>query len=115
MTLPKPLPEFLVDHPDGEIRFVGSRISLETIARAFQEGYSAEMMVGLYPTLSLLQIYKAIVFYLENREAVDSLIDESDRICAEYRARAKPGPSMAELRRRMEALTQAKRGAASAR
>ena len=97
------LPDFLVDHPDGEIRFVGSRISLEDVARAFRDGYSAEMILGLFPTLSLLNIYKAIVFYLENQKAVDAVIAETDRWSAEMRAKHEPALDMAEMRRRLEA------------
>lgn len=101
------LPDFLIDHPDGEIRFVGSRISLELVARSFRAGYSAEMILDSYPTLSLLNIYRAIVFYLENRNEVDVLIDDVDRLTGEFEAKHKPRIDIAELRRRLEDRTKA--------
>lgn len=104
------LPDFLVDHPDGEIRFVGSRMSLELVARAFRDGYTAEMIVGLYPTLPLVTVYKAIVFCLENRDFVDKVIADSDRDEEAFHANHKPGLDMAELRRRMAARAGLKTG-----
>ena len=44
------LPEFLVDHPDGEIRLTGHRISLYHVVSFYNEGFSPEMLVGQFPT-----------------------------------------------------------------
>lgn len=32
------LPEFLIDHPDGEIRLSGHRISLYNLVTSYQDG-----------------------------------------------------------------------------
>ena len=94
------LPDFLVDHPDGEIRFVGSRIGIEDVVRAFVEGYTPEMIFGFHPSLSLLLIYKAIVFYLENATEVDAVIEQTNRQIAAGRNSVQPDLSLAALRQR---------------
>lgn len=45
------LPDFLTDHPDGEIRVTGHRISLYTVIRVYNEGQSAEAIHATFPTL----------------------------------------------------------------
>lgn len=101
--LANPLPDFLVDHPDGEVRFVGSRIALYHVVDSFNRGYSPELILGEFPSLNLLTIYKAVVFYLENRQLIDAYMAEIDAEVKKTIADLPRGPSLAELRRRMEA------------
>lgn len=68
------LPEFLVDHPDGEIRLTGHRISLYNVANCYQKGYSPEMIREEFPTIPLALIYKVIAFCLENQKEVDAYV-----------------------------------------
>jgi uncharacterized protein (DUF433 family) len=51
------LPEFLVGHPDDEIRLAGHRIGLYDIVFYYNEGFSPEMLVGQFPTLSLALVH----------------------------------------------------------
>lgn len=41
----------------------GTRISLDSIAYAFQQGLSPESIVQSFPLLTLEQVYGAIAFY----------------------------------------------------
>jgi uncharacterized protein (DUF433 family) len=100
------LPDFLVDHPDGEIRVTGHRIGLFHIVRYYNEGYSPEMLSEQFPTLSLALIHKVIAFYLENRAGVDDYVAKYEAELEQQRAVAPKGPSLAELRRRLESLRQ---------
>ena len=100
------LPDFLVDHLDGEIRLTGHRIGLFHIVRYYIEGYSPEMLIEQFPTLSLALIHKVIAFYLENRAEVDAYVANYEAELEEQRAAAPKGPSLAELRRRLESLRQ---------
>ena len=92
------LADFLVDHPDGEIRVTGHRIGLFHIVRYYNEGYSPEMLIEQFPTLSLALIHKVIAFYLENRSEVDSYVANYEAELEQQRAAAPKGPSLAELR-----------------
>ena len=47
------LPEFLTRHEKGEIRVTGHRIDLFHLVSLYNEGNSAEMLLGFFPRLSL--------------------------------------------------------------
>ena len=100
------LPDFLTD-TDGYIRLTGHRIGLVDIVYYFNEGYSPEMLMGQYPTLPLALIYKVIAFYLENQDQVDAYVATDQAEVERHAAAAKKGPSLAELRRRMENMRRA--------
>ena len=72
------LPEFLVDHPDGEIRLTGHRIGLYDIASFHQDGYTPEMLHKQFPSLPLPLIRQVLDFYRENKEEVDVYVAECD-------------------------------------
>lgn len=101
------LPEFLVDHPDGEIRLTGHRISLYNVVASYKEGSTPEALHEQFPTLKLSLIHRVIAFYRENRVAVDAYVANDQAELDRQRAAASPVvPSLGELRRRMEARRQ---------
>lgn len=102
------LPDFL-NHVDGEIRLTGHRIRLIDIAKRYDEGQSPEgIVLDHYPTLSLPLVYKTIAFYLEHEDEVRRLILEHAEAMAKLEAATpRRGPTLEELRRRMEARRQA--------
>jgi hypothetical protein len=65
------------------------------------------MIVANYPTLSLSLVHKVIAFYLDRSDEVDAYVAEHDRIVAEQMAAARPAPTIAELRARLEAKRKA--------
>ena len=101
------LPDFLIDHPDGEIRLTGHRIGLYHFVFYYNEGYSAEMIACQFPTLTLALIHKTIAFYLENRSDVDAYAAQYRADLERLRANGQHAPSLAELRRRIEDRTAA--------
>ena len=101
------LPEFLTRDDDGHVHVTGHRIALQHLVYFYNQGQSPEMLLCQFPTLSLAVIHKVIAFYLENREAVDRYISEDDAEVARQRAAARKGPSLAELRGRLESIRRA--------
>ncbi len=101
------LPDCLHWHPDGEIRVVGHRIGLYHLIYYYNEGYNAEMLLCQYPTLPLVVIHKVIVFYLENRSAVDTYIADYQAELDRLRATGRHAPSPDELRAGLEARQRA--------
>ena len=97
-------PEFLTHDPDGFVRLTGHRIGLHHLIRAYNEGFSAEMLLGEFPTLSLALIHKVIAFYLDNQPDIDRYIAAEERASESQRAAAAPGPSAQELRQRLRKL-----------
>jgi uncharacterized protein (DUF433 family) len=77
MTLPleaEPLP--LRTDRDGTIRIRQTRVPLETLVHAFNEGSTAEEIAYRYSTLDLADIYATITYYLRHRSAVDEYLRE---------------------------------------
>lgn len=104
------LPDFLTRNEFGEIRLTGHRIGLLHVVDCYNEGHTPEGVQYEYPTLALPLIYKVIAFYLENQAEVDRYVAECRAELDRQAALPSRGPTMAELRKRLEA----KRGAESA-
>lgn len=98
------LSNFLARDPDGFVRLTGHRIGLHHLIRAYNEGFSPEMLLGEFPTLSLALIHKVIAFYLENQPEVDRYIAAEEQASESQRAAAAPSTGLPELRQRSQKL-----------
>jgi uncharacterized protein (DUF433 family) len=86
MTLPleaEPLP--LRTDQDGTIRVGQTRIPLETVIHAFNEGASAEEIAFRYSTLELADVYATITYYLRHPHAVDEYLQSQEARAEEIR------------------------------
>ena len=95
------LPGVLVQDASGQVYLEGHRITLHDVVTRYNKGLSAEMLVGQFPTLPLALVHKVIAFYLEHAEAVDRHVARETETLAAQHARASPGVSLEELRRRL--------------
>jgi uncharacterized protein (DUF433 family) len=69
-----------VDEHDGGYYVAGTRISLDSIVHAFQEGESPESILLSFPMAGpLVKIYGAITFYLENKQKVEAYLSDQER------------------------------------
>lgn len=69
-----------VEERDGGYYIAGTRISLDSIVHAFQEGESPEGILRSFPMAGpLVRIYGAITFYLENKENVEGYLKDQER------------------------------------
>lgn len=55
----------------GVLRIGKTRVSLDSVIIAFNQGATPEQIVYDFDTLSLSEVYAAISYYLQNRETVD--------------------------------------------
>ena len=70
---------YVEDH-DGGYYIAGTRISLDSIVHAFQDGESPESILESFPMAGpLVKIYGAITFYLENKEKVEAYLSDQER------------------------------------
>ena len=60
----EPVP--LVTDLDGVIRVGATRVTLDTVIAAFQEGMTAEGIVEQYPSLRLADVYSVIGYFLRH-------------------------------------------------
>ncbi|HXO21893.1 MAG TPA: DUF433 domain-containing protein [Thermoanaerobaculia bacterium] len=103
MTLPleaEPLP--LRTGHGGTIRIGQTRVPLETVVYAFNEGATAEEIAYRYPSLELADIYAAITYYLRHRGAVDGYLQEQEATAQDLRRRIEARqPDRSGLRERL--------------
>ena len=60
---------------DGVIRVGGTRVTLETVASAFNEGGAPEDITPRYPVLRLPNVYSILGYYLDNRDEIDQHLE----------------------------------------
>jgi uncharacterized protein (DUF433 family) len=64
----QPIP--LRSDADGVIRVAGTRVTLDTIAYAFEQGATAEEIAQQYPTLPLAEVYSVLGYVLHHQTEV---------------------------------------------
>jgi uncharacterized protein (DUF433 family) len=72
--------------PYGVVRVSGSRVTLDTIVVAHQQGETPESIADQYPTVAISDIYAVIGFYLRHRREVDAYLEEQRKRAAAIRA-----------------------------
>ncbi len=92
----------LCEDADGALRVGGSRVLLELVIRAFQDGATPEAIVQRYDTLKLADVYAAITYYLRHPTEITAYLDRREQLAAEVRERieAQQG-DMSEIRARL--------------
>jgi uncharacterized protein (DUF433 family) len=79
---------------DGVMRVGGTRVTLDTIVAAFNEGATAEEIVQQYPSLNLADVYSVIGYYLRQQSAVEDYLrqrqQQADEIRKQNEARFPP-------------------------
>lgn len=77
----------LKEDETGAIRIGDSRVLLELVIRAFQDGASPETIVQRYSTLSLSDVYITIGYYLRHQQEVESYLNEREQLAESVRQR----------------------------
>ena len=87
-----PAPLFIDE--DGVVRVGGTRVRLDTVVHAFNQGASAEEILQQYPSLALADIYATISYYLQHRTSVDEYLkdrqQEHERVRQTNESRSDP-------------------------
>ena len=60
----------LCQDASGVLRVGASRVLVELVIRAFQDGATPEAIAQRYPTTTLADIYAVIAYYLRHRQEV---------------------------------------------
>jgi uncharacterized protein (DUF433 family) len=97
-----PKSTYIRDDEHGVKRVGKTRVVLDSVIAAFQQGHSAETMAQQYPALTLEQIYGTITYYLANTGEVDKYLRRQDEVWKRERERANQpaSPVVARLRSR---------------
>ncbi|HYH83937.1 MAG TPA: DUF433 domain-containing protein [Pyrinomonadaceae bacterium] len=62
----------------GVLRVGKTRVPLDTVVYAFNQGASPEEIVMSYPALALIDVYAVVNYYVHNRDEVDGYIQERE-------------------------------------
>ena len=78
-----------------DIRLKGTRIGIETILFDYLfRGKTPELIAQTYPSLTLEQVYATILYYLQNKQAVEAYIQDwlewGDRMREEQKRNPNP-------------------------
>jgi uncharacterized protein (DUF433 family) len=75
----------------GRPRIDGHRITVEDVAIWHERmGMSPDEIVSSYPTITLSDVHAALAYYFENRERIESDIEDGRKFVEEMRAKAGP-------------------------
>ena len=69
----------------GTVLVGKTRVILELVVHAFQDGATPEQIVQDYDTLNLADVYAVIGYYLRHRDDVDAYLAERERQADELR------------------------------
>ena len=80
---PEPVP--LAPDADGAVRVGGTRVTLDVVARAFDEGASPEEVAQRHPSLGLADVYSVFTYYLRHRAEVQAYLLDRGKASEEIR------------------------------
>jgi len=96
----EPIP--LCEDQNGDIRVGDSRVLLDLVVHAFDDGATPETIVQMYSTLKLADVYAAIAYYLRHRQVIHDYLDARARRAEETRRMIQSQqPEMQEIRQRL--------------
>src|SRR5467141_1911660 len=77
----------LREDADGAVRVGESRVLLEIVVRAFQDGATPETIVQRYSTLALPDVYAVLAYYLRHPSEVEEYLARREQKAEEVRQR----------------------------
>jgi uncharacterized protein (DUF433 family) len=92
----------------GALRVGNSRVLLELVIWAFQDGATPETIVQRYSTLALGDVYAVIAYYLRHRSEVEEYMARREQKAEEVRHRIESQQGdLSEIRTRLLAQREA--------
>lgn len=85
----------------GAYRVGTSRVLLDVVVAAFEQGATPEGIVQSYPTAGLADVYGVIAYYLRHRDEVRAYLAERERLAEENMAKALAHPDAVRIRERL--------------
>src|SRR4051812_36100645 len=93
------------DDPDGNIYVGSSRVLLDTVLHYFKQGMTPEEIVHNFDTITRLEVYASVAYYLHNQPAMDEYLrvrqEEADKLRREFETAQQP--HLSALKDRLEA------------
>jgi uncharacterized protein (DUF433 family) len=93
-------PPFRWDEAGG-IRIGSSRVTLDSLLAAYQNGSTPEEIAIQYSVLSLEDIYSAIAYYLNHRQELDNYLEQRNQQAQQLRQQLTQKHNLVDLRQRL--------------
>jgi uncharacterized protein (DUF433 family) len=93
-------PPFRWDEAGG-IRIGSSRVTLDSLLDAYQNGSTPEEIAIQYSVLSLEDIYSAIAYYLNHRQELDNYLEQRNQQAQQLRQQLTQKHNLVDLRQRL--------------
>ena len=77
----------LREDADGAVRVGDTRVLLELVVRAFQDGATPEAIVQQYPTVTLSDVYDVVAYYLRHGAEVEEYLARREHKAEEVQQR----------------------------
>jgi uncharacterized protein (DUF433 family) len=101
LVLQQELPPLTQD-TTGAIRVGNSRVLLELVINAFEDGASCESIVQRYSTLSLSDVYATVGYYLRHRQEVAAYLSHREELAISVQERlSNITPDVSQIRSRL--------------
>ena len=101
MNLPLTMTVPLTRIEDGTLRVSGTRIPIDRIVYAYQQGQTPEQICQDFPTVSFADVYAVIGYYLQHRELIDAYLRVREQEAAELRQEIERELPWDDLRERL--------------
>ena len=75
----------------GVLRVGASRVLVELLVRAFQDGSTPEAIAQRYPTVMLADTYAVIAYYLRHRDELEAYLEDREQQAGAVRQRIEAG------------------------
>jgi len=86
----------------GALRVGNSRVLLEMVIRAFEDGATAETIVQRFPSLKLPDVYAVIAYYLRHRDEVDDYLLGREKTARQIKERLEKQQDLTAIRKRLQ-------------
>src|SRR5437762_3134605 len=90
----------------GALRIGDSRVLLELVIRAFQDGATPETISQRYDAVALSDVYAVIAYYLRHRSDVEAYLIRREQEADEVRQKVEAQQDLSEIRARLLARRQ---------
>lgn len=86
---------------DGVIRVGNTRVTLDSVVKAFRNGATAEEICQQFSSIALADAYAAIAYYLRHQDRVDAYLESRREQAARVRTENESRSSQSDLRDRL--------------
>ena len=86
---------------EGTYRIAGTRVPLQAVVQAYNQGETVEGIVDAFPSLSLPDVYAVISYYLIHQPAVDAYLTDCETRGAAIRSEITLRPENQQWRQRL--------------